>query len=90
MVTDAIVLNLHLNIISKKQIKTLTLGEVATLVGVINNPTQFDPIRKPENARKKRDRVLFRMRDEGYITKEQYEAEIAKDIQVNPGKKRFR
>lgn len=71
----------------QKTNKDLTLGEVATLVGVINNPTQFDPIRKPENARKKRDRVLFRMRDEGYITKEQYEAEIAKDIQVNPGKR---
>lgn len=63
----------------------LTIGEVAVLAGIINNPTQFDPIRKPENARKKRDRVLVRMRDEGYITKEEYEAEISKDIEVNPG-----
>ena len=71
----------------QKTNKELTLGEVAVLAGVINNPTQFDPIRKPENAKKKRDRVLLRMKTEGYITEAQYEAEVAKEISVNPGKR---
>ena len=71
----------------QKTNKDLTLGEVAVLAGVINNPTQFDPIRKPESAKEKRNRVLYRMKDEGYITKAQYEEEIVKDIVVNPGKR---
>lgn len=71
----------------QKNNKELSVGQVATLAGVINNPTQFDPIRKPENAINKRNRILGKMKDEGFITKEVYETEIAKDLDLNPGKR---
>lgn len=69
----------------QKNSNELSIGQIATLTGVINNPTQFDPIRKPENAKNKRDRILGKMKEEGFITKEVYEAEIAKDLELNPG-----
>ena len=69
----------------QKTNKDLTVGQVAVLASVINNPTQYDPIRMPENATKRRNRVLRKMKEEGFITKAVYEQEIAKGLELNPG-----
>lgn len=71
----------------QKNNKELTPSQVAVLAGVINNPTQYDPIRKPENALRRRNRILMKMKEEGYISKAIYEEEVAKDLQLNPGKR---
>lgn len=71
----------------QKTNKDLSIGQVAILAGVINNPTKYDPIRNPENAKHRRDRILEKMEEEGFITKEQYEQEVAKDLEVNPGER---
>jgi len=47
----------------------LTLSESATLAGIVQQPTAFDPIRNPERSAKRRDIVLARMAQLGYITK---------------------
>ena len=47
----------------------LTLSESATLAGIVQQPTAFDPIRNPERSAKRRDVVLARMAQLGYITK---------------------
>ncbi|CAB4918642.1 unannotated protein [freshwater metagenome] len=49
----------------------LTLSEAATLAGIVQQPTAFDPIRNPESSAKRRDIVLARMAELGYITKGQ-------------------
>ena len=59
-----------------KSAKDLTLAEAATLAGIVQSPAQWDPIRKPENAQKRRAVVLNRMVSEGYIS--QQEATAAK------------
>ncbi|RFS87074.1 PASTA domain-containing protein [Actinomadura spongiicola] len=62
----------------------LTLGQAALLAGITQNPTAYDPIRNPKDARSRRDIVLNRMAELGHITKQQAAAEAAKPIELNP------
>ncbi|MGI5205832.1 penicillin-binding protein [Spirillospora sp. CA-108201] len=61
----------------------LELGQAALLAGITQNPTAYDPIRNPKDARKRRDVVLYRMAQLGHITKAQADTEAAKPIQLN-------
>lgn len=54
-----------------KSASELNLAEAATLAGIVQQPTAFDPIRNPERSAKRRDIVLARMAELGYITKGQ-------------------
>jgi len=46
--------------------------EAALLAGIISSPSAYSPRAFPENAKIRRDQVLANMRDEGYITPEEY------------------
>ncbi|MBD5415391.1 MAG: penicillin-binding protein [Bacteroides sp.] len=46
----------------------LTIEEAATLVGMVKNPSFYNPIRKPERTRDRRNTVLSQMEKGGYIT----------------------
>ena len=48
--------------------------EAALLAGIISSPSAYSPRGFPENAKTRRDQVLANMRDEGYITPEEYAA----------------
>ncbi|MGK5554376.1 penicillin-binding protein [Actinomadura kijaniata] len=61
----------------------LKLEEAALLAGITQNPTAYDPIRNPNDARKRRDTVLYRMAQLGHITKPQADAAAAKPIRLN-------
>ena len=63
-----------------KSANDLTLSEAATLAGLVQNPSRFDPTRFPERAQNRRDEVLNAMVSAGYITKEQ--AAQAKSVSV--------
>ena len=69
----------------QKNNKELTPGQVAILAGVVNNPTLYDPIRNPDNAKHRRNRILTKMYEQKFIKKDVYEAEIAKDLNLNVG-----
>ena len=56
-----------------KDIRQLTLPEAATLAGLIQEPSFRNPIRWPERARDRRNVVLARMLENGYITQSQYD-----------------
>lgn len=71
---------------SKANPTDLTLTEAAVLAGVINNPTLFDPIEKPDSAFKRKNTVLWRMLQEGNITQDQYDKEIKVPVKTNPGR----
>ena len=49
----------------------LKTEEAATLVGMCKNPTLFNPVRRPEKTRERRNVVFNQMYKAGYITKEQ-------------------
>ncbi|HEY8001455.1 MAG TPA: transglycosylase domain-containing protein, partial [Solirubrobacterales bacterium] len=46
--------------------------EAALLAGIISSPSAYSPRSFPENATARRDQVLANMRDQGYITPEEY------------------
>ncbi len=51
-----------------KDVSDLTLSESVVISCITQNPTQFSPISKPENNRKKSETVLRKMHEQGYIT----------------------
>ncbi len=63
-----------------KDLSELTLAECALLAGIPGNPTLFDPRRRPENARSRRDRVLRAMRETASIDAAEYEAALAEEV----------
>lgn len=68
-----------------KSATDLTLNEAATLVGIPNSPTYYDPLVNYENCKSRRDLVLSRMLEAGDITQEEYDATVAEEIPLNPG-----
>lgn len=48
--------------------KTLSIEEAATLVGMCKNPSYFNPVRRNERTRGRRNTVLDQMQKAGYIT----------------------
>jgi penicillin-binding protein 1B len=50
-----------------KEVDRLTLGEAATLAGIIRAPNTYSPVQHPERARDRRNLVLRRMRDLGML-----------------------
>lgn len=61
------------NLYFDKSAKDLTIGESALLVGVIKAPSYYDPIDKQENCEKRKDIVLKLMKNQGYISNEEYQ-----------------
>lgn len=55
-----------------KDVKDLTLAQIAVLAGLPKAPSTINPIRSPEKARARRSVVLYRMLVSGYITNEEY------------------
>ncbi|MGW4895175.1 transglycosylase domain-containing protein [Kitasatospora sp. NPDC004240] len=51
--------------------KELTVAEAATLAGLVQNPSQYDPVRYPENTLKRRNVVLDKMFENKHITEAQ-------------------
>ncbi len=58
----------------------LDLPQAALLAGIVQQPVAFDPLRNPKNARDRRNVVLQRMLDQGYITPAEYTAAVATSI----------
>ena len=61
----------------------LNLQEAAVLVGVVNAPTRYSPIRNPENSLRRRNVVLQRIEEAGGITSAQYDSLSALPITLN-------
>jgi membrane peptidoglycan carboxypeptidase len=66
-----------------KSASELTLTQAATLAGLVQNPSRYDPTRYPERAQARRDLVLKAMRNAGYITAEQAETAIAVPVSLD-------
>jgi len=54
-----------------KNPKDLNLEECALMAGVVNAPTRYSPIRNPERSLGRRNLVLQKMVDNGFITQEE-------------------
>jgi penicillin-binding protein 1A len=68
-----------------KQVDDLTLGEMAMIAGMAPAPSAYSPLVNPELAKQRRNIVLQRMVDAGYITLAESDAAMAEEIAVKPG-----
>lgn len=67
-----------------KTVDQLTIGEAATLAGIIPAPSTYSPLINPKLAKERRDLVLNLMAEQGMITPEEAKKAIATPLTVNP------
>lgn len=51
----------------------LTVPEVAFLLAIPNNPSLYDPFTNRENTEKRKNRILYKMHELGYLTDAEYD-----------------
>lgn len=65
-----------------KSVADLTVGEAATLAGIPQRPADYSPYRNPDLVTKRRNKVLRRMFEEGFIDKATYDGAVAEPLLV--------
>ena len=63
--------------------RSMTLPQAALLAGLVQDPTQFDPVAHPVAATKRRNVVLALMRDQEMITPARYAAARATKVKIS-------
>lgn len=63
-----------------KTLSELAPHEAATLASMPKAPSQFHPVRRKERLLSRRDFVLKEMKENGYITEDVYEIEVAQPL----------
>lgn len=66
-----------------KEAKDLDTLEAATLVGMVKNPSYFNPIRQPERTRERRNVVLKQMQKADMISADDYERLAAEPLTLD-------
>ena len=63
-----------------KELSELSLPQVALLAGMPQAPNSYDPYTNADQAKERRDLVLYSMKENGKITKEQYDQAVATPV----------
>ena len=63
-----------------KDVSELSLSESAVLAAITKNPTSFNPRKKPENNAARREIVLDKMLEQGYITPDEHDEAMADPV----------
>jgi penicillin-binding protein 1A len=72
-----------------KDASDLTLSESALLAGIINLPGVYDPFIDPESAEERRNVVLNKMLEYGYITKKEHDEAVATKLDLSRGRVQY-
>jgi penicillin-binding protein 1A len=67
-----------------KDVGQLGLGEAALIAGLIQSPSADEPLQHPDQAVARRNVVITKMLDLGFITKEEHDAAVAGPVGVAP------
>ena len=59
-----------------KNIDELNIAQMAMLTGLLKAPTAYNPLRNPERALFRRNTVLWRLQDVGYLSQAEYQQAI--------------
>jgi penicillin-binding protein 1B len=62
--------------------RDLTIGEMATIAGMISSPNRLNPLRHPNAARQRRNEVLASMLQDGYISKAAYDNAVSEPLRA--------
>lgn len=63
-----------------KDVKDLSLAECASIVGITNMPTYYDPFYNEENNKKRQETILREMYEQGYIDYAMYKDAVAEEL----------
>ena len=63
-----------------KDAKDLTLSECAVIAAITQSPSNLNPVSNPENNAKRREKVLKNMKEQGVITKAEYDEAMADNV----------
>lgn len=66
-----------------KNVKDLTVREAAMLAGMPQAPSQYSPVDNPEGTKARRNEVLGKMAELGYISQEKAKADMKKGLGLN-------
>lgn len=66
-----------------KSLENLTIAEAAMLAGLPKAPSKYNPVANPERALTRRNWIIGRMHELGYITQAQYNEAIHSPIGLN-------
>lgn len=69
-----------------KDVSSLTLAQCASLAGITQYPSKYDPIVHPENNKEKQELVLKKMLELGYISQKDYQDAVSEKLVFKSGK----
>lgn len=83
-----------------KHVSQLSLAECASLIGITNNPSKYDPLGRLEIVdeetgevttsrdfnKQRQETILYAMLDQGYITQEEYDEAVAEELNFDQGR----
>jgi penicillin-binding protein 1A len=72
-----------------KDLQKLSIGEMAMLAGIPQDPVRHNPAVNPRRAKQRQETVLRRMRDVGFITESQYAAAVAEPMRIATVRQEF-
>lgn len=65
-----------------KKLGDLTLAEAALLAGIPKAPSRFNPVADPKAALERRNQVLARLQEVGWITQEDFRLAVAEPLEI--------
>ncbi len=68
------------NLYFNKDVGELTAAQAASIIGITNNPTLYNPYTNYENNQDRKEDILFLMHEQKYLTDAEYEAALAEKI----------
>ncbi len=71
-----------------KTVQDVDLAEAAVLAGIPQRPSVYSAYKNPELVITRRDYVLRRMMEEGYITEQEYQETVSQPLLVVPNRKK--
>ena len=79
------------NLYFNKDVSQLTAAEAASIIGITNSPTTYNPYTNYDNNQERKEDILYLMHEQGYLTDAEYEAALAEEIVFDEGtaEKRF-
>lgn len=80
---NAVGIRLAANTYFAKEPKELTIGESATLVGMLKNPSYYNPRLHRDRCEERRNVVLGQMVKSGYLTRQQADSVMAEPLNID-------
>ena len=68
-----------------KDVWELDLAECASIIGITNNPSKYDPYISRKNNKERQELILKEMYNQGYIDYQQYQDAVAKELVFKRG-----